>query len=298
MSDTTTIVGLGEILWDVFPDGPKFGGAPANFACSVAALCPKGVRVEMASSVGQDELGDRALQTLNDKSVGTTFVQRAEQPTGQVLVQLDAEGHASYEFAADTAWDNLQWSDDLGQLAAKTRACCFGSLAQRSESSRHAIQRFASATPPSSLRIFDVNLRPPFFNDSIILESLQLANVAKLNDEELPVLASICGFEGGPVELMRQLADRYDLRFVALTRGSEGSILMTRDEVSEQTGIPTQVVDTVGAGDAFTATLAVGLLDGIDLDTINRHACSVAAYVCSQPGATPSLPDELIRSMP
>lgn len=294
MSDATTVVGLGEILWDVFPDGPRFGGAPANFACSAAALCREDTRVRMASSVGRDELGDRAIEALSDKSVETSCVQRAEHPTGQVLVQLDSEGHASYEFAADTAWDNIQWSPELEQLATSAHASCFGTLAQRSETSRQTIQRFISKTSASTLRIFDVNLRSPFFSESIILESLKLANVLKLNDEELPVLASICDLTGGTVQLMQQLADRYGLLTVALTRGSRGSILIGGDRVSEHVGVATRVVDTVGAGDAFTATLAIGLLEGLDLDTINRRAGRVAAFVCSQPGAAPLIPRDLI----
>ncbi len=293
MRETTTIVGLGEILWDIFPEGPRFGGAPANFACSAAALRGDGVRVCMASSVGNDELGDRAIESLRGKFVDTSGVMRAVQPTGQVLVQLDSLGHASYEFAADTAWDNFEWSGQLEQLAMDCSVCCFGTLAQRSKSSRETIRTFVTKTPLTALRIFDVNLRPPFFNDSIILESLSLANVLKLNDEELPVLADLCGFAGTPLEVMQQLADRYGLRCVALTRGPDGAILVSGDTVSEQSGIAANVVDTVGAGDAFTATLALGLLEGRDLDSINHRACNVAAFVCSQPGATPKVPSEL-----
>ncbi len=294
MNELTTFVGLGEILWDVFPDGARFGGAPANFACSVAGLGQENIRVEMASAVGRDGLGDRAIEVLMDKSVGTSFVQRCTHQTGQVLVQLDQEGHASYEFAADTAWDNLQWCDELAQLASATRVLCFGSLAQRSKTSRHAIQRFVSSTPANALRIFDVNLRPPYFDNSIILESLEIANVLKLNDEELPVLASICGLQGEAVDLMQQLADQFSLVSVALTRGSKGSILIRDGDVSQQPAVATSVVDTVGAGDAFTATFALGLLAGQSLDKINRNACNVAAYVCSQAGATPAIPRELI----
>ena len=293
MNQDTIIVGLGEILWDVFPDGPRFGGAPANFACSAAALSRPGVRVWMASCVGRDELGDRAMDSLREKSVDTACVARADQPTGQVLVQLDTEGSARYEFAAETAWDNFQWTDELGRLAARTRACCFGTLGQRSAISRRTIQSFVSKMPATALRIFDVNLRPPFFSDSVILESLSLANVLKLNEEELPVLASLGEISGTPVEIMQRLADRYALRCVALTRGAEGAILVRKDTVSHQAGVSAHVVDTVGAGDAFTATLALGMLEGRDLPSINRSACQVAAFVCSQPGATPKIPAEL-----
>jgi fructokinase len=248
----------------------------------------------MASSVGNDELGDLAMNALREKGVDASYVTRGTQPTGQVLVQLDSQGHARYEFAADTAWDNLKWSAEWEQLAAAADACCFGTLAQRSETSRETIQTFVSKIPEESLRIFDVNLRPPFFSDAIILQSLSLANVLKLNDEELPVLANQFGFSGTPIEVMQQLAKRFGLRCVALTRGAKGAILVSEDVVSEQSGVTSKVVDTVGAGDAFTATLASGLLVGGDLDTINRTACSVAAFVCSQPGATPNIPPEVI----
>ena len=293
MTETTTIIGLGEILWDIFPSGPRFGGAPANFACSAAALGGDQVRVCMASCVGNDELGQLALRSLREKSVQTSGVMRASQPTGQVLVQLDALGHARYEFAADTAWDNFAWSDELERLAVHAQACCFGTLAQRSKLSRETIRTFLAKTPATALRILDVNLRPPFFTDDVILESLSLANVLKLNDEELPVLASLCGIAGTPVEVMRQLAARFGLTCVALTRGPSGAILVRGDAVSQQPGIATRVEDTVGAGDAFTAVLALGLLEGRELDAINRSACRVAAFVCSQAGATPRIPLEL-----
>jgi fructokinase len=172
-------------------------------------------------------------------------------------------------------------------------AVSFGTLGQRSEPSRTTIQRFVSATPSTALRIFDVNLRPPFVIDSVILELLALANILKLNDDELPVLANLCGLAGSDTEVMQQLAERFDLQTVALTRGANGAVLLRGDRISQHTGIETQVVDTVGAGDAFTAALALGLAGGGDLDTINRTACRVAAFVCSQSGATPTLPGEL-----
>ena len=288
MSDQSpVIVGLGEILWDVFPDGPRFGGAPANFACHVAAL---GGNSQIVSAVGRDKLGEKALAELGNRHVGTRGVHRDEdRPTGIVTVSLDADGHASYEFAADTAWDALPWSGELARLAARTSAVCFGTLGQRSQPSRETIRRFVSATPSTALRIFDVNLRPPFVNDSVILESLALTNVLKLNDEELPAVAALCDLSGSEVEVLRELADRFALRAVALTRGPDGAVLVRDGQVSEHPGVAAEVVDTVGAGDAFTAALALGLLDGSDLEAINQHACQLAAFVCSQSGATPRL---------
>ncbi len=283
-----TIVGLGEILWDVFPDGPRFGGAPANFACHVAAL---GGNAQMVSALGCDDYGRQAFDELNTRGVGTDGVRRdAERPTGTVTVSLDADGHASYEFASDTAWDALPWSDGLARLAAETSAVSFGTLGQRIQRSRETIRQFVKATPAGARRIFDVNLRPPFVTDPVILDSLPLANVLKLNDEELPTLAALCELSGSQIEIMRQLAGRFALDVVALTRGDRGAVLLRGEEVSEHPGVATEVVDTVGAGDAFTAVLALGLLAGSDLTTINEDACKVAAFVCSQSGATPQLP--------
>ena len=283
------IIGLGEILWDVFPDGARFGGAPANLACHVAAL---GHRAQMVGSVGRDDLGRRALAELSSRGVGIDSVHcDKDRATGVVTVSLDDNGVASYEFASDTAWDALPWSDDLARLAARTPAVCFGTLAQRSEQSRETIRRFVLATPSTSLRVFDVNLRPPFVSDGVIRESLDWANVLKLNDEELPVLAALCDLSGSEVQIIEALADRFSLRAVALTRGPDGAVLLCDGRLSDQPGIETQVVDTVGAGDAYTAVLTIGLVEGRDLDELNRHACRVAAFVCSQSGATPELRD-------
>ena len=295
MTQNTTIVGLGEILWDVFPDGPRFGGAPANFACSAAGLGREQVEVYIVSSVGKDGLGQRAIESLQQHGVNTSCVAEQERPTGQVLVELDEEGRASYQFAADTAWDNLQWSRELEQLAARTDAVCFGTLGQRSDRSRETIQRFVAATAPTALRIFDINLRPPYFRDAVIVESLKLANVLKLNDEELPFVRDLCGLSGADSQVLRGLAVQFELRAVALTRGARGAVLIRGGEISEQAGVATQVVDTVGAGDAFTAALALGLLTGGKLDTINRSACAVASFVCTQSGATPRMPEGVFK---
>ncbi len=290
MNRGETVVGLGEILWDVFPDGPRFGGAPANFACHAAQL---DANAWMVSAVGRDDLGTKALEALEEKHVETSHVRQSEFPTGTVNVKLDEAGKASYEFAKNTAWDHLEWSADLETLAGQTAAVCFGTLGQRSEISRQAIRQFVAATPASAFRIFDINLRPPFYSDEIILESLKLANVLKLNDDELPILAKLSGLSGSDIEIMQALCKRFPLRLIALTRGTQGAVLCRAEEVSEFPGIPTTVADTVGAGDSFTAALAMGLLNEDDLSTINERACKIAAFVCSQPGATPQIPAHL-----
>jgi len=294
MMPRASVIGIGEILWDVFPDRPRFGGAPANFACCVAELARDRIDVYTAGGVGADDLGRRAIEALHAHGVNTSCVAVVDRPTGQVLVKLDAAGRASYEFAADAAWDNVAWSEKLQQLAARADAVCFSTLGQRSEISRQTIQRFVRATPAKCLRVLDINLRPPLWNEAIVLQSLQLANVLKVNDAELSVLADMLGWIGVGHELLQQLVERFSLQLVALTRGASGAALLSESgEHSDLPGQPTVVVDTVGAGDSFAAALVVGLLSGLPLATINAWGNRVAAFVSSQSGATPQLPDHL-----
>ncbi len=291
MTTSFTIVGLGEMLWDVFPDGPRFGGAPANFACHAAGL---GGNASMVSAVGADELGDEALRTLTGKRVGTEHVTRlSDYPTGTVQVQIDAAGQPQYTFSEDVAWDHLDWTGAMAGLAARADAVCWGTLAQRSQTSQETIERFVAATSPHALRVFDINLRPPYVNDAAIDASLELATVLKLNDDELEVLTKRYDLSGSAADRAGQLVDKFGLRLVALSRGAAGAILREGDRVSESPGMEVDVKDTVGAGDAFAASLTLGLLRGSDLDAINQHACRVAAFVCTQSGATPTLPAEL-----
>lgn len=290
MNHRHIVVGLGETLWDVFPDGARFGGAPANVACHAAQL---GANAAMVSAVGRDELGAKAIESLQDKGVDTSHVAESKFPTGTVTVQLDQAGKASYVFAMDTAWDHLEWSEDLETLAAKTQAVCFGTLGQRSEISLGTIHQFVKATPTNALRVYDINLRPPFYADAVILGSLAIANVLKLNDDELPILAKFCGLSGTEDKIIKALMERYQIDLIALTRGKHGAVLCRGNERSECPGFPTTVADTVGAGDSFTAALIMGLLNHYPLDAINERASKIAAFVCSQPGATPELPPDL-----
>ena len=295
MNRPFAITALGEVLWDVFPDGPRFGGAPANLACHAAAL---GADSWMLSQVGDDALGRGALDALGEHNVNVTCVGRDSQfPTGTVQVELDDAGKPSFTIADNVAWDHLQWSEPAKQLAASCHAVCFGTLGQRSDDSRRVIQRFLAAVPETALRILDVNLRPPFFDDRVIRESLGLANVFKLSDEELDIVASACGIAGSEAEVLSTLSKRYQLRLIALTRGGSGATLFTEDERSDCEGISVDVKDTVGAGDAFTAAMTVGLLAGKPLSAVNRRAGEVAAFVCTQSGATPTLPDRLRRDI-
>ena len=284
------IVGLGEALWDVFPDRECFGGAPANFACMASELGGDRAEVHMVTGVGDDDRGRRALAALHERRVRTSCVKTTGHPTGHVDVTLDDHGRPDYAIAADAAWDHVPWAEGVAELARRTDLVCFGTLGQRASESRKTVRAFVGSTPPSAFRILDVNLRLPHDDREVVLESLARANVLKLSDEELPVISEWCGVEGEPVEALAELARRHDLVAVALTRGSDGALLIRAGEVSDCAGVAVDVVDTVGAGDAFTAVFAFGLLSGEDLAVINRRACEVAAYVCTQSGATPALP--------
>jgi fructokinase len=286
------IIGLGEVLWDVFPGGAVFGGAPANFACHIAGL---GERAAMVSAVGDDRLGRGAIAALEARGVDASHV-RVDQhhPTGTVDVAINSAGVASYLFAADTAWDHLAWEPTLESLARSCAAVCFGTLAQRSNQSRQTIRRFVEAAGASSLRVFDVNLRQGFFDSETIRESLQLATVLKLNAEELPVVAAACGVAGtSSLGTLQGIRQRQGLQAAVLTLGAEGSIIVTDREISEQPAVAVKVVDTVGAGDAFTAAVVIGLLRRLPLAVIHRHAASLAGFVCTQRGATPEIPPAL-----
>jgi len=287
------IVGIGEILWDLLPSGKQLGGAPANFTCHAWAL---GAEARLASRVGADDLGREIIERWTARGMPTDTIEvDGERPTGTVSVDVDAEGQPRYTIHEHVAWDRIEADDAALDAVGRADAVCFGTLAQRTKSSRAAIEVLLAATRPDALRIFDVNLRPPFVARDVIVESMKPANVLKLNEHELPVLADIFGLSGTAAEQVAALAGRFELRLVALTRGGEGSLLFADGALSEHPGLKTTVLDTVGAGDAFTAVLTLGLLHRWDLERINQHANEVAAFVCSQPGATPKLPEALRR---
>ncbi len=286
------VVGIGELLWDLFPDGDRLGGAPLNFCYHAQQLGAKGIPV---SAVGRDELGQDLRQALYEKGIADQFVETVSRhPTGTVSIALDPDGKPAYTIHEPVAWDALSHADSLTRLARRTDAVCFGSLAQRSEASRKTIHAFLQATSNAALRIFDVNLRQDFYSKEIIDESLRLANILKLSDEELPVLAKMFRLSGSVAEQLEVLRERFGLRLVAYTRGAAGSLLLSPDEVSDHPGCPGDAINSVGAGDAFTAALCMGLLNGDNLDETNEHANRVATFVCSQDGATPILPESLI----
>jgi fructokinase len=287
------ILAIGEVLWDIFPDGPRFGGAPANFACACAELARKRVHVQLASAIGTDKLGDEARQRLLNHGVDLAHLQVSPHLTGQVLINLDEHGRASYRFLEDSAWDHLHDGLELVASAKQASIIHFGTLGQRSATARKTVRKALMATSPDCKRILDINLRAPHWSPELILESLPLANVLKLNDEELPIIAEVMGIHGTEPQLLHTILKRFSLQLIALTRGDRGSFLLSASgESSEESSKTVSVVNTVGAGDAFVATLALGLLQGYSLSKINRWASRTAAYVCTQPGATPSFPTE------
>lgn len=286
------IVGIGEVLWDVFPDVAHFGGAPANFACHAAAL---GADAWVVSAVGQDELGDRALDQLRSADVRIEAIERAPDPTGIVDVILDAQKQASYVFAERVAWDHIGWDSKLSALSNRCDAVCYGTLAQRHPQSRHSIQQFLEATRDDALRLFDVNLRQHFYDHQTVCASLSKATLVKLNSDELPVIVRMLELApSSEADALRGLCARYELRGGALTRGSRGSLLLWDGELHEEPPVQIAVADTVGAGDAFTAALVMGLLRGAPLPEVHHHASAIARHVCTQFGATPSLPPALL----
>lgn len=285
-----SIVGIGEVLWDLLPTSAKLGGAPCNFACHASQL---GATASIVSCVGEDDFGARATNEIRERGVNIDAIGQCERDTGTVEVTLDAQGHPTYRILPDVAWDYLTWSESLAALASATDAVCFGTLGQRHDVSRQTIRQFLSATPQRALRILDINLRPPFLDDAVILESLRLANVLKLSDEELPLVAKVCGLIGEERELLEQLAEKFKLQVVAFTCGSRGATILGEKGVSQHQPTSVDTVDTIGAGDSYAAALAIGLLADLSYDTINATACQIAGYVCTQPGATPELPIEL-----
>lgn len=280
-----TIVGAGEILWDVYPDGPRFGGAPANFAGSSAALASNKDQIYVVSGVGSDQLGNDALKALAGYRVQTSSVQQNKFETGNVQVTLDHEAVATYEFATNNAWDNLIWNDQLAALAGECDAVCFGTLGQRSPATRDVLQKFVAATTSNAFRVLDINLRDPFWDAEIILQSLQLANVLKMNEDELPVIADIVNLSGDVEQQLGELAKRYSLTTVAVTKGPEGVTVWHSGEVHHEPATPTDVVNTVGAGDAFTAGLVRGLLDKCSIQDTVRSAIKIASQVCASPNS-------------
>jgi fructokinase len=288
------IIGIGEVLWDNLPSGPRMGGAPTNFACHARAL---GADARIVSRVGDDESGSLLLRKLEEAGIPVSGISiDPRHDTGSVGVEIVGAGQPVFTIHENVAWDYLMMDATTEDFFRRADAVCFGSLAQRNPVSGKVIHALVGLTAPTALRIFDVNLRQDYFTPETIISSLKLANVLKLNDAELPKLAEILDLSGSVTEQFEALVSRFDLRLIAYTRGAEGSVLFDGHEWCEHNGLATEICDTVGAGDSFTATVALGVLSGWSLEEISVAANQVAAYVCSCDGAVPPMP-ERFRAM-
>jgi fructokinase len=287
MSASFTVVGLGELLWDMFPHGKQLGGAPANFAYMTALLGDRGI---VASRVGQDRLGQEAIWQLKSSGLDTSQIQSdPAHATGTVQVQVDSKGQPEYRITEDVAWDHLAWTPEWEALAKSTDAVCFGSLAQRSEVSRSTIRRFLQSVRADAARVFDVNLRQAFYSGEVLRVALLHANMMKVNHEELPRIVELFGENfGGERDAACWLAEEFGVKLVCVTRGHRGSLLVCGDETDEHPGFTIKVADTVGAGDAFTAALVHHWLRKAPLPAINLAANRLGAWVASQEGAMPT----------
>jgi len=288
------VVGVGELLWDVLPQGKRPGGAPANFVFYCGQL---GADAYIASSLGNDDLGNDMRDLLAHQGFKLDFVTTSRAlPTSTVSVSLDQDQNPHYRIKENVAWDEIPWSERLGDLSRMADAVCFGSLAQRSPLTRQTIHKFLACAGPECLRVFDVNLRLPYPDFAVLLDSIEKANVVKLNADELEYVGNPLGLTGDTHHRLAQMVRRFDLICIALTRGAHGSILVTSDEIVECPGQEILVRDTVGAGDAFTAGMVMGLLQKRPLHEVNTVAGCVAACACSQAGAMARLSPDVTGS--
>jgi fructokinase len=296
LNEPHLILGIGELLWDMLPEGPRLGGAPANFSVMAGRL---GNHSAILSRIGRDDLGREAVHRLDPLPADTSFLQiDPAHETGRVTVSFN-NGQPEYTIHQPAAWDSMELSDEWVRLAERADAICFGSLAQRSIESRQTIQTLVAQTSSRCIRIFDVNLRPPFYSSEVIQESLELATVMKMNDAEVSLVLALLGMPAEDATTTnnlrlgadRMLAEFPTLQLVAITCGGNGSLLVTREEWHRHPGFPIQFADTIGAGDAFTAAMAHYLLRGAELPVLNEAGNRWGSWVASQSGAMPALSD-------
>lgn len=286
------IVGIGEALWDILPEGKKLGGAPANFAFHVSQF---GLKSCVVSAVGNDALGDEIVNNFTAKGLNQ-HISRVEFPTGTVFVELDVNGIPQYDIKENVAWDNIPYTPQLESLAQNTIAVCFGSLAQRNDVSRCTIKKFLNAMQKSddTLIVFDINLRQNYYTKALIDESMQHCNILKINDEELITVCQMFNIPDGDIEEQcKTILNHYNLRMLILTCGTNGSYVFSRNEVSFQPTPKVVVADTVGAGDSFTASFIASIIRGKSIRDAHAIAVKTSAFVCTQNGAMPILPNDL-----
>ena len=288
------VVGMGEALWDMLPEGKKIGGAPANFAYHVKQF---GLDSCVISAVGNDDLGNEIVDNFDTRQLNHN-IERVAYPTGTVQVEIDQAGVPVYDIKENVAWDNIPYTAKIENIAQHTRAVCFGSLAQRNVVSRNTINRFLDAMPDDNdpLVVFDVNLRQGFYNKDILCNSMKRCNILKINDEELVTVSRMFGYPG--IDLQDKcwiLLGKYNLKMLILTCGINGSYVFTPGNVSFQPTPRVEVADTVGAGDSFTAAFISSILLGKPITEAHRKAVETSAYVCTQAGAMPILPESILK---
>ena len=291
--DDKVIVGIGEALWDVLPEGKKIGGAPANFAYHVSQF---GLESCAVSAVGDDELGKEIRSNFEEKKL-QTLIETVPYPTGTVQVEIDKLGVPQYDIKENVAWDNIPFTPQIEELAHRTKAICFGSLAQRSKVSRNTIEPFIEAMPKTedTLIVFDVNLRQSFYSRDVLDRSMKRCNVLKINDEELITISRMLGYQGTDLQSKCWiLLGRYHLKMLILTCGVNGSYVFTPGSMSFIATPKVKVADTVGAGDSFTGAFVASILKGLSVADAHQKAVNVSAFVCTQRGAMPTLPADYI----
>ena len=286
------VIGLGEVLWDCLPEGKKLGGAPANFAYHAGQFLGSENTIAI-SALGEDTLAEETEEALNQHNLNY-LMPHVPYPTGTVQVTLTGDGIPTYDIKENVAWDNIPFTPQIEEIASRARAVCFGSLAQRNVVSRETIQKFLDATPADCLKIFDINLRQQFYTKEVIKESLQRCNVLKINDEELVLIGRMFGYPGLDIENKCWLIlGKYNLDMLVLTCGTNGSYVFTPGQMSFQETPKVEVADTVGAGDSFTGSFCGSILNGKSVPEAHKTAVQVSAFVCTQNGAMPVVPDSL-----
>ena len=285
------IVGLGEALWDVLPEGKKLGGAPANFAYHAGQF---GLDTIAISALGEDDLAEETIEALKEHNLNY-LMPRVPYPTGTVQVTLAEGGIPTYEIKEGVAWDNIPYTDEMAEISKNARAVCFGSLAQRNGVSRENIRKFLAETPADCLKICDINLRQQFYSKEILEDSFKLCNILKINDEELVVVNRMFGYDGLDMrQTCEKMVQDYGLKMLVLTCGTNGSYVFTDDGLTSFQDTPkVEVADTVGAGDSFTGSFCACILNGKPVQEAHKTAVAVSAFVCTQNGAMPIVPNEL-----
>ncbi len=286
MANQFKIVGIGEILWDMLPEGKQLGGAPGNFAYHCQQ---RGAEAVVISAIGQDELGAEILSVLEQKQMSHHFCKHQQYPTGTVGVSLSGDGIPAYNIHEQVAWDYISPDEKTMKIIRSADAICFGSLAQRTEGNQENMAQILGAASPAALKVFDINLRQHYYDKQVLERSLQAANILKLNDEELVIMQKLFALEEQEQAGLLQMMERYELKLIALTKGAEGSVLYDGEQWSTISSPKVSVVDTIGAGDAFTAAMVMGYLSGKPLKVLHQEAVNLSAYVCTQQGATPKI---------